>query len=319
MKNISPFGSRRGTWRSGSRRSNKDRASSFLDRLTEPQIWAALAAFTLLVLLPGSESPSQITRGDVYRFVLRVAVGMVETGDYLLPRLGDSIDFSKPPLFHWILAGSLQIFKNPFFASRLPAILCSMGTVLLTYAFGRMLALPRDRSLLAALLWLVSGAMAAYGRQPLLEAPIALTILAALYGLSRACLTKNPAWFYLFGVSLGASSMIKWVFGPVTIGLFAVVYLAWSGTWRWALRQPAPLLGSLALAALIAVPWPAYVAFRHTDSFIGQMKSEIFQQRYKATTGILDFLGRGILIGLAPWTLLNLSGRLGGPPDPRGP
>lgn len=278
----------------------------FIDGLSEPAFVLALAAFALLVLLPGAGSPSQITRGDVYRFVLRAAVGMNERGDYLTPHMGAWIDFSKPPLFHWLIAFGLRRLSNPFLASRLPGALCAAGTVLLTYAFGLLWGLARRRSAAAALLWLGTSAMAVYGRQPLLEAPLALAMMGSFYGLCRACERESPAWLLLFGAALGASEMVKWVVGPLTIGIFAAVYLLLSGRWRWLLRRPAWALAALALAAAVAVPWPAYMAALHREAFTTQLRKELIGDRFNVPTSVGDFLGHGLLLGLLPWTLLLL-------------
>ncbi|MBI4387210.1 MAG: glycosyltransferase family 39 protein [Elusimicrobia bacterium] len=264
---------------------------------------AALAVFSLVVLLPGSGSPSQLTKGDVYTFVFMAAAGMLETGQYLIPLWNAKIDLSKPPLFHWALAEALRFFENPFFACRILPILCSWVSVLLIYALGRLLALSRERSLLASLIFLSCAAMADYGRQPLLEAPLLACLLAAFYGLTRACLAEKPLWLLLFGAGLGLSAMVKWVVGPATLAVYAAAYLAWSGRWRWLAGRPGHMAGALALAAAIALPWPILLVWRHFQEVRIHMYAQLYAERFGDYTPIGNFLGY-VVTGFIPWSLL---------------
>lgn len=52
-----------------------------------------------------------------------IAHGMVESGNYLVPRLGGELMATKPPLFYWALAVSEHVFGLRPVAMRLPSLL----------------------------------------------------------------------------------------------------------------------------------------------------------------------------------------------------
>jgi len=71
---------------------------------------------------------------------------MVETGDWLTPRMAGGVPWwSKPPLSIWLTSVSYLAFGVNEFAARLPALLVCLGTMWLTMN----LAAQRDRPNLA--------------------------------------------------------------------------------------------------------------------------------------------------------------------------
>lgn len=64
---------------------------------------------------------------------LTIAEGMIRTGDYLSPVLGNEILLGVPPLCYWFIAGAIQIFGSGDLAVRFPAAVMSLLTVILTY------------------------------------------------------------------------------------------------------------------------------------------------------------------------------------------
>src|SRR5258708_30057132 len=75
-------------------------------------VWAA-------IYLPALGSLA--IKGEEGRRILP-AVRMIETGDYIVPRVGSATYFRKPPLVNWLVAGAVQIFwvLNAM-AARLPS------------------------------------------------------------------------------------------------------------------------------------------------------------------------------------------------------
>jgi len=230
-------------------------------------------------------------------------MNIIDSGNYLVLHFDWAVNFSKPPLFHWILVWSLRHVRDPFWACRLPPILCSAACVVGTYAFARLIGLSRSRGLLAANLFLSCWGLFAFGRQPLLEAPLLLCLLAAFYGLARAALLDEPWWLLLFGAGLGLSGMIKWVIGPFTIAVFSAGYLNWTGHWRRLRRHPAAVAGGLLLAAAIALPYPIYLLMNYRD-FRDQLVDELFIQRFSQPTSLWEYLCRSFVVDPLPWTPL---------------
>src|SRR5690349_7459470 len=82
------------------------------------------------------------------------AVGMMETGNYLVPTVGGEPYFRKPPLVNWLIAGSFKIFhsRNEWTA-RLPSILCILAVAIAFVTLARR-SLGKTGSTMAALVWL---------------------------------------------------------------------------------------------------------------------------------------------------------------------
>lgn len=69
---------------------------------------------------------------------------MIRFRDYLSPRIYNEFWYDKPPIFYWLIVGSLKLFGGfSEFAARLPASLMAIFSVLLTYASFSRLMNPR--------------------------------------------------------------------------------------------------------------------------------------------------------------------------------
>jgi len=52
-----------------------------------------------------------------------VAIEMLETGEYVVPHIHGETYYNKPPVFNWLLAGSMSVFGTGEWAVRLPGAL----------------------------------------------------------------------------------------------------------------------------------------------------------------------------------------------------
>ena len=67
------------------------------------------------------------------------ASDMVMNNNWIVPHFNGAPRINKPPLFYWAIAISYKIFGISEFSARLPATLAAIGTVLITYLWGRQL------------------------------------------------------------------------------------------------------------------------------------------------------------------------------------
>jgi len=73
----------------------------------------------------------------------QVAREMLDTGNYIVPRLGAELYSKKPPLFFWLIALSSRYYGSvSAAAARLPSALAALGVLLITYLLGRKLYDP---------------------------------------------------------------------------------------------------------------------------------------------------------------------------------
>ncbi|MCA8958220.1 MAG: glycosyltransferase family 39 protein, partial [Planctomycetes bacterium] len=71
-------------------------------------------------------------RGTEARRV-QIAVEMVATGDYLVPRLWGEPTFAKPPFYYWVLAAQLHAFGLHEWSMRLPSVLAFFALAVLGF------------------------------------------------------------------------------------------------------------------------------------------------------------------------------------------
>jgi 4-amino-4-deoxy-L-arabinose transferase-like glycosyltransferase len=163
-------------------------------------------------------------KGEEGRRILP-AIQMLETGNYLVPRIGSELYLRKPPLINWLVAASFQTFgaRNEWTA-RLPSALCILivAIVFVTVAGS---SLGARGSTIAGLVWLTNVGMIEKGRLIEIEA-----LYASLFALAFVCWLsfweqKRSAWltWVVPWIFLGLGWLAK---GPLHLLFFYAIILA---------------------------------------------------------------------------------------------
>ncbi|MBB5015766.1 ArnT family glycosyltransferase [Rehaibacterium terrae] len=194
-----------------------------------------------------------------------VALQMLDSGDFLVPRLNDHHEhYTKPPLTYWIIAASVAAFGRNAWAVRLPYALAFVLTGLLVYALGRHFV--PERPWLPALLWgssllavLAANVVSTDGFLVLFETLAVLAWLRSreaarplrwqlLMGLAfgLAFLTKGPPGLLpllpmaVWTLAVEGRQGLRHLFPPAALPVFAVTGLGW---FVWIVVQRPVLLG----------------------------------------------------------------------------
>jgi 4-amino-4-deoxy-L-arabinose transferase-like glycosyltransferase len=103
--------------------------------------WLALILCGVaILLLAGLSADPPVEHREIRIF--RVISGMVQTGDYWVPRMNGSPHLTKPPLYYWAGAACAQLTWLPQrIAYRLPSVLCALLVLALTFWLCRSLEL----------------------------------------------------------------------------------------------------------------------------------------------------------------------------------
>jgi len=167
----------------------------------------------------------------------RVAVEMIENGDWLIPRQQGQVYLSRPPLQNWLIA-MVGLIRGEVdqIAIRLPSSLAILFTVILVYGYSRIFLTPTG-SLVAGASFATMGQVMELGWLGETEAVFTFFVTASLL-----------LWHW--GDERNWSPWIKWclpytmvAFGCLAKGLQAPVYFAGtigiylllSGRWKEAL------------------------------------------------------------------------------------
>jgi 4-amino-4-deoxy-L-arabinose transferase-like glycosyltransferase len=182
---------------------------------------------------------------------------MLQSGDWVVPRLYDELRTKKPPAIYWCQATAMAALGDNAFAARLPsAIAAVLGALLIGLWAGRELS-PRH-TIWAAFVLGSSLLMLWSGKNCLTDAVLMLCITGAL-----ACIyylwQRRGGWPAVIGLAVATAcgGLVK---GPFILGVLASTcialgVLAWFDRWRQRRRErrERPERG---FEVVTAEPWP---------------------------------------------------------------
>ena len=281
--------------------------------LTERQkSWLTLAALWLLLLVLASLRPLAVPDEGRYGEIGR---WMLQSGDWLTPRLNGLPFFHKPPLLHWLEAMSLATFGVNALALRLvPALHVGLMMVAL-YLSARSISselIARRAALMlgTSLAFLIGGQYVNH------DMMVATWIGVAIWCFAFAFMAgdKPDATLARLGFAACALGMLsKGLIGIALPGLVIFVWLLWTRQFKKILYLP--WLSGLALFALIALPWFVMAQQKYPElfnyMFVGQQFNRYTAASYNNPQPWWFYLLSAALL-LFPWVFfaLNLLRRL---------
>jgi 4-amino-4-deoxy-L-arabinose transferase-like glycosyltransferase len=236
--------------------------------------WAILIVATLYVCYFSHLGAIGFVGPDEPRYAW-IARDMVETGDWVTPRLYGKPWFEKPPLFYWGAALGFKLFGVSEAPARMPSAISALfATLALAWLALRLYGADTARWLLLLLpttVGIIGFSHAASTDMPFSAMfTIAMVCAAVVLGLTRnehtPILPRTP-WLalLLFGFFLGLAVLAK---GPAAIILSGGAVFFWAlftKRWRDAFRLFHP--AAIASFCLTALPWYLLCARRNPDFF----------------------------------------------------
>lgn len=272
----------------------------------------------LAVLLLPNLGAAPIERAEIY--FLDAAKGMVETGDWLVPRYEGEPFFDKPILAYWLMAAAMDRLGATLAAARLVPVAASIGTVLATVWLG-VLLFGRRTGLTGGLVLSTSFAFLGFAHLAMADMPlVAFTTAAVALGV-RALQPGAPGWTVpALGVALGLGFATK---GPIALlvpGLAALVLL-WQKRMRPLPIRPAAAVLAVAAFAVLGLGWFVLVYLRLGKEPLAYFFLRENLERFAGDTYDIGssvwfyapvYLGEGLpwspLLPLAAWRLLREEG-----------
>ncbi len=240
---------------------------------------------------------------------------MLDSGDYLVPRLEGRPHLTKPPLYYWSLTLSMATFGRTTWAVRLPNCLFFALTTLLVMRIGELLA-DRRTGVVAGLIHATAPFPMVGAHAVSTDTLLALCETAAIAVYLEATRPDRPeagarvlqaaVW-----ICLALGFLAK---GPVVLVVLPVIVLGLGG------REPDRRTGVLRAAALaaglaVALPWFLLVAWRLPgtleywlgEEVVARVLTDRFGRNpewYKPAVVYLP----GLTLGMGPWILGLLRG-----------
>jgi 4-amino-4-deoxy-L-arabinose transferase-like glycosyltransferase len=275
----------------------------------EWQLW-------LLVVMTAAIYTSRISdlsvRGEEPRRA-RVAVEMIESGDWIVPRQQGAPFLSRPPLQNWLIGGiGLVRGEVDEVAIRLPSIAAIVLLVLVVYGYSRTFLTPLG-AMAAAASFATMGQVLELGRLGETEALFTFLVSGSLliwhYGLVRRW-RPTVMWVTAY-VLVGLAVLAKGPQAPVYFGASVGVYLLLTGRWRMAFA-PAHFIGILAFVLVWGawqVPFTRAMGLEASRAiFTGDVALRFVDTRWSTILEHIAVYPIELLFGcLLPWSILLLA------------
>lgn len=238
----------------------------------------------------------------------QVARQMYESGDYIVPRLGEFPWFEKPVLLYWLMAISYAIFGVNEFAARFPSAVSALLTVLLT-GFIVWKATDLRRGIATLMILGTCTFLIGFSHAATFDMLLTATIVAALtaflmYELDR---TKD-GWLYVLYIMAGLAVLAKGFVALILIALALVSYYTIAKKPRELLKlKPitGPLLSILVMAIwFLPITW-MYGYYFWDHFFLQHHLLRYTSSQYHRSGGLLFYLPV-LLVGTFPWTAAPL-------------
>jgi 4-amino-4-deoxy-L-arabinose transferase-like glycosyltransferase len=246
---------------------------------------------------------------------------MIESGDYITPKLNYVKYFEKPVLTYWMSAASFKIFGENEFAARLPSALCALLGIAVVWGLGTRI-FGRRTGVLSAVMLGTSLLYFAIGTITLTDMPVSLFITAAMAAFYFGALSADRRWYLLCYAAMALAVLTKGLIGVVLPAGIVFWYVVFTKKWR--LIPHFLYVPGILLFFAISVPWFYLVCKENPDFFRFFFIQEHFQRyattmhnRYEPFWFFLSLMPAAVM----PWTgflpsLFSKSGVLRSPGSP---
>lgn len=147
--------------------------------------------------------------GEMEGLYANVTHHMMGGGNYFYITMPDGPYFNKPPLFFWVQAALVNGFGWSEAALRLPAALASLGTMLVTYFFGRLL-FSAEAGFWAAIVVGTCYAGLWFGPLGIIDPVLTFFMTLGLFAWAKAYFEDDSGRWYVVGfVALSFGTMMK--------------------------------------------------------------------------------------------------------------
>lgn len=246
------------------------------------------------------------TRGlsipDEGRYV-GIAVEMLRTNDWIVPRLNGVQYLYKPPLFYWLNTLSLMVFDNVIWASRFVPAFLSWCTVIMTLWFTRQFFNRTVANISAGFLglsfiWYIGG------RSVNLDLAVASFMVMGCYmyfmAYSEKNRTRQSVYAYAMYIFIALAVLTKGFVGAVLTGGIFFIHIITTKGWKTLLKLR--LISGILLAVTIVLPWHILMYQANPEWFDFYIVREHFARfftavhnRYEPWWYFIPFLAIGLM------------------------
>jgi len=240
-----------------------------------------------------------------------IPAAMVDTGDWLTPRLNDFKYFEKPVLQYWGTAVAFELFGKSNASARLWTALLGFSTAL--FAMLVSFRLYGGRAALYSFLLTISYLMVvAFGHYLTLDMALSAflvmgvgSLVIAHAGSSSGSAARN--WMLLGWAALALATLTKGLVAVVLPAATVVVYSIWQRD--WGMWKKLHIFKGVMVYLVIAAPWfiavsianPEFAEFFFIHEHFNRYTSEVHSRE-----GPIYYFVPFLMLGVAPWLVTSL-------------
>ncbi|MFO1020247.1 MAG: glycosyltransferase family 39 protein [Planctomycetales bacterium] len=239
---------------------------------------------------------------------------MLNTGDWIVPRIQGEPVFFRPPLQNWMIAVvGLCRGEVDAWAVRLPSQLAILGMVILLYGYCRTF-LSRAGALACGLVFATFGQVLELGRLGETESVFTFFLAGALLTW-RWCVNARVNWWATWGLSYALAALATLTKGPQapvyfcgSIWIFLVLSWDWKRLFSWA--HLFGIVTALCVVALWQVPYALQMGWETSFRvYFGDVGPIRFNSMSWKSVGahMVSFPAELLFGSLLPWSLCLLA------------
>jgi 4-amino-4-deoxy-L-arabinose transferase len=221
-----------------------------------------IGIFLLFYILPLGIRPIIIPDESRYAEISRE---MIDSGDWIVPRLNGLRYFEKPVMGYWLNALSIKLFGENAFAVRFPSAAATGLSAFMVFLLIRRFSGETAAATLAALIFLTSFIVFGVGTFNILDSMLAMFVTASMtsfFFAHNGDSFKKNVFLLLFGVFCALAFLTKGFLAFVIPVVAIVPFMIWEGRFKalfiicWL-----PII----TATLVVIPWAVMVHFKAPD------------------------------------------------------
>jgi 4-amino-4-deoxy-L-arabinose transferase len=221
-----------------------------------------IGIFLLIYILPLGIRPIIIPDESRYAEISRE---MIDSGDWIVPRLNGLRYFEKPVMGYWLNALSIKLFGENAFAVRFPSAAATGLSAFMVFLLVRRFSGGTAEATQAALIFLTSFIVFGVGTFNILDSMLAMFVTASMTSFFFAHNSdsfKKNVFLLLFGVFCALAFLTKGFLAFVIPVVAIVPFMIWEGRFKalfiicWL-----PII----TATLVVIPWAVMVHFKAPD------------------------------------------------------
>ena len=192
---------------------------------------------------------------------------MIETGDWVVPRLNGVRYFEKPVMGYWLTALSIELFGENAFAVRFPSAAAVGLSAWVVFILARRLFGRDEDAFLAALIFLTTFEVMGVGVFAVLDSMLAMFITAGMAAFFLAYSStqgsvRERRFLVLFGVCCGLAFLTKGFLAFAVPVVVIVPFMIWERRIFYLLRICwIPIIAAI----LVSLPWAVAIHRKAPD------------------------------------------------------